>query len=241
VDLDLLYGSKPDLIITATRAADPAAFTAFAEEALQRVIGRKIKVLCTSVRTMQGMYDSFEEIGKAAGRAREGRELAQRMQAQLMDWVDNFYERMRNKRVSVVSRLQPLSLAGDWIPTLVELASAEPQFVVAGEPDKATTWRAIADFRPDVILVAPRGLTLEESVRTLTALEKVPEWQHIPAVKRGEVIFSDGSCLYAPGPKFLQGAAILFSGIAGLESGYITKKDEFFRLRFLELHRHRFL
>jgi iron complex transport system substrate-binding protein len=187
------------------------------------------------------MYDTFEDIGKAVGRAREGRELAQRIQAQLMDWVDNFYERMRNKRVSVLSRLQPLSLAGEWIPTLIELASAEPQFIVAGEPDRATTWRAIADFRPDVILVAPRGLTLAESVKALAALEKIPEWQQIPAVKRGEVIFSDGSRLCAPGPKFVQGAAILFSGIAGLESGYITKKDEFFRLRFLELHRHRFL
>jgi iron complex transport system substrate-binding protein len=241
VDLDALYACKPDLILTDTTEADPAAFSRRAETALQAVLGRKVRLFCASVRTLQGMYDTFEEIGKAAGHAREGRELAQRVKAQLLDWADNFYERMRNKRVSVVSSLQPLMLAGEWIPTVVELASAEPQFIVSGEADKRTTWAEIATFRPDVIIIAPRDASLEEGVKNLPALEKLGEWEQIPAVKRGEVIFSDGKRLYAPGPKFLQGAAILFSAIAGLESGYITKRDEFFRLRFLELHRHRFL
>jgi hypothetical protein len=33
----------------------------------------------------------------------------------------------------------------------------------------------------------------------------------------------------------------LVSAMAGLDAGYITKRDEFHRLRFVELHRHRFL
>ena len=36
-------------------------------------------------------------------------------------------------------------------------------------------------------------------------------------------------------------AAVLLSAMAELDSGYITKRDEFYRLRFVELHRHRFL
>ena len=61
------------------------------------------------------------------------------------------------------------------------------------------------------------------------------------AVKRGEVIFMSGRQLYAPGPGIVRAAACVVSGMAGLDSGYITKRDEFYRLRFVELHRHRFM
>lgn len=241
VELDSLYAAKPDLILTQCKAGDRVAFTSWAEEALSKTLGRRVRLYCAEVKTLQGMYDTFEEIAVCAGRGREGRELAQRIKSQLLDWGDNFYERMKNKRVTVLSSLNPLTVASGWIPSVVELASAQPQMVVPGEPDKGTTWREVVEFKPDVIVVAPRGASLEESVRALKALERVPEWESIPAVKRGEVIFCDGVRLYSPGPKFLQGAGILFSAIAGLESGYITKRDEFYRLRFLELHRHRFL
>jgi hypothetical protein len=60
-------------------------------------------------------------------------------------------------------------------------------------------------------------------------------------VKRGEVIFCAGIDLYRPGARFLKGAAILVSAIAGLDSGYITERDEYFKVRYLELHRHRFM
>ena len=96
-------------------------------------------------------------------------------------------------------------------------------------------------FRPDVIIVAPCGATLEESLRSLKELEAAPEWEDIPAVKRGEVIFYEGVELYQPGPRFIKGVAVMVSAVAGLDSGYITKKDEFYRLRFVELHRHRFM
>jgi iron complex transport system substrate-binding protein len=137
--------------------------------------------------------------------------------------------------------VNPLRVAGRWIPDIVKTASAQPQFLAVNEMDKATTWREVEAFRPDVIVIAPEGFSLEESVKTLPILERVGEWSGLPAVKRGEVIFCEGVGLYRPGPKLLKGAAVLFSAIAGLESGYITARDEFFRLRFVELHRHRFL
>ncbi len=241
VDIDGLYAAKPDLVLTQCRSPERRAFAAWAEGALEKIVGRRVRVYCAEVKTLQGMYDTFEEVAVCAGRGREGRELALRVQSQLMDWGDNFYDRMKNKRVTVISSLSPLTLASGWIPSVIEVASAQPQMIVPGEADRVTTWQEIAEFKPDVVIVAPRGALLEESVRALKALERVPEWARIPAVKRGEVVFCDGVRLYSPGPKFLQGAGILFSAIAGLESGYITKRDEFYRLRFLELHRHRFL
>jgi iron complex transport system substrate-binding protein len=241
VDFDKLCGTKPDVILTVVSDPDPASFCSWAEGILEQELGRHVRVRAMSIVSLQMMYDAFEEIGMLVGKAREGRELSNRVKAQLMDWGDNFYPRMKNKKVTVLSSVNPLRVAGRWIPDIVKTASAQPQFLAVNEMDKATTWREIAAFRPDVIVVAPEGYSLEESVKTLALLERVGEWSDLPAVKRGEVAFCEGMGLYRPGPKLLKGAAVLFSAIAGLESGYITARDEFFRLRFVELHRHRFL
>jgi ABC-type Fe3+-hydroxamate transport system substrate-binding protein len=109
------------------------------------------------------------------------------------------------------------------------------------EISKPTTWEELAAFAPDAIMVAPRGKTLEESVRYLRKLEDAPQWDSLPAVKRGEVVFADGIRIYQTGAGLLEGAGILVSAMAGLDAGYITKREEFHRLRFVELHRHRFL
>jgi len=241
VDIEKLFGVAPDLVLTALSDPDPTPFCNWAEGVFERELGRRVRVRSFSIGSLQMMYEAFEEIGALVARAREGRELANRIKAQLMDWGDSFYDRMKNKRVTVLSSISPLKVAGRWIPDIVKTASAHPQSIAVNELDKVTNWGEIATFRPDVIVVAPEGYSLQESVKTMQGLERVPQWGDLPAVKRGEVVFCEGRGLYRPGPKIIQGAAVLFSAIAGLESGYITKRDEFFRLRFVELHRHRFL
>jgi len=241
VNLGALAKVAPDIILTSVSDPDPEPFCRWAEGVLQQSLGRRALVRSFTITSLEGMYTAFEEVGVAVGKGREGREFANRVKAQIMDWGDNFYPRMKNKKVTVLSSIAPLRVAGRWVPDLIKAASAQPQFAAINEADRATSWSEVASFRPDVIVVAPEGYTLEESVKTLKILEKGSEWEGIPAVKRGEVIFAEGTNLYRPGPAILRGIAVLFSAIAGLESGYITKRDEFLRLRFVELHRHRFL
>lgn len=201
--------------------------------------GVRAKIINGTVLTLQGMYGTFAQIGKELEAAPQSRTLVQRVKAQIMDWGDNFYARMKNKRVTVLSSINPLRLAGNWIPDLIRIGSGQPQHYGSGEDDKLTTWADIKNFRPDVLVLAPIGYTLSETVKSLSLLNRVPEWDDLPATKRGEVIFADGFGLYRPGPRILDGVAILFSGMAGLESGYITPRDSFYRLRYVELHRHR--
>jgi iron complex transport system substrate-binding protein len=183
----------------------------------------------------------YHIVGKALGCPEKGREVAQRMRAQFMDWGDNFYDRMKNKRVTVLSGVTPLMLAGRWIPDLIDLASCISQQPNPGSPDSEITWQQVIQFRPDVLLVAPRKLSQDEALGTFKILERLPDFELVPAVKRGEVFFFPGEqLLYRPGPKLLEGMAILISAIAGIDSGYITPRDSFQRLRFLEMQRHRF-
>jgi len=241
LNLPALVELKPDLILAQCTEDEPASFVSWAEGVLERRCGKRVVVQHFNPDSVEKLYATFEGVAESIGNSRLGRELAQRTKAQIQDWTRNFYERARNKKVTVLASVEPLCLASGLIPDLVRVVTGQPQERADGKEGTPFGWDEVVDFRTDVIIVSPCGSTLQQSVETLKALEAIPEWESVPAVKRGEVIFCSGATLYSPGPEFIKSAAIVISALAGLDSGYITLKDEYFRLRFLELHRHRFV
>ena len=241
VNVAALVDANPDVILTRCVDEDPAKFISWAEPILEKRLGHKVAIRSFAIESLAGLYRAYEDVGAAVGKGREGRDLAQRTRAQIQEWTQSFYERMRNKKVTVLAGVKPLALASGLIPDLVKAFSGSAQDREEGKEHLPLDWDEVVRYRPDVIIVAPQGASLEESVRALKVLEAFPDWEVVPAVKRGEVAFCSGETLYDPGPRFVQSAAVVVSAMSAMDSGYITKKDEFFRLRFIECHRHRFV
>lgn len=241
VDVKKIVELAPELILTHMTDPDRLTFAPLAEEYFEAWVGRRVIVKDVSIISLATMYEEIEAIGARVGRGRETRELAGRIKAQLMGWADSFFDRSRGKKVVLLSSVEPLKTEALWFPSFSKLFSSQLFVRDPKRRDARLQWGEIRDFRPDVILVAPPEGGLSACVRSLSALERLDAWEILPAVKRGDVVFCDGSALYRPGPRFLRGAAVFVSALAGLESGYITQRDEFFKLRYLELHRHRFL
>jgi iron complex transport system substrate-binding protein len=241
VNLDKVEALSPSAIVTTVASDSPDDFCGFAQEYFLRHWMKKINVTSIETATLDGLLDAYGELGTLIGMGASGRDRGQRIKSQLLDWGRNLYDRLRNKKTVVLASVEPLEVAGCWVPDIIKLVSGRPMHLDLHEMSAPTTWEELAAFGPDAILVAPRGKTLEESVGYLRKLEDAPEWDSLPAVRRGEVVFSDGIRLYQTGVGLLEGAGVLVSAMAGLDAGYITKRDEFHRLRFVELHRHRFL
>ncbi|MFN4894491.1 MAG: ABC transporter substrate-binding protein [Pseudomonadota bacterium] len=231
----------PDVVLAEVCEEDKDAFILWAEEYLASEVGQRVAVLDVSVNGLDAVYRVIEELGGLVGNRVDARRLASNIKAQLMHWADSFFGRCRGKQVAVLSGIEPLTMEGRWFPDLIRLLGAKSIDPVLSRPAEALAWAEIVKARIDVLVVAPENYSIAESVKTLSILQILPGWDDIPAVKRGEVIFASGTDLYRPGPRFLKGAAIVVSAIAGLDSGYITERDEYFKVRYLELHRHRFL
>ena len=67
-------------------------------------------------------------------------------------------------RVFVAEWLDPPFAAGHWVPEMVELAGGEEVLGRARERSFATTWEAVADAAPQLIVLAPCGFDLERTV-----------------------------------------------------------------------------
>jgi hypothetical protein len=207
---------------------------------------KKGNVLFAAPEKLSEVYQMWTKIGAACQKGFVARDRVNRLESQIADLCKNFYSRTKNKKVVIISSLDPLEVAGKWLNDAIKLSAAQP-FVPKRKPrvsvektsDYKTEWEDIIEFNPDVILVAPRGKPQDFANKLLLQLEKLESWGKIFAVKRGEVVFTGGDDkLYYPGFALLDSVRVLFSAIAGLESGYITDKDSYRRLRWLEMNRH---
>ncbi|MBN8548197.1 MAG: ABC transporter substrate-binding protein [Deltaproteobacteria bacterium] len=241
VDVGALVALRPDVIVTRIEdALGTDTNVRRAREMVAAQIGSEVRLYSYAPTTLEQVYASFEQLGKDLKVPGPGHDVSQKLKAEFMNWGDNFYERMKNKRVTFLAGVDPFVLAGYWIPDMIHLASATSQVRMGGEDSLVVQWKDIADFKPDVIVVAPIGQTLKESMKNFFKLEKMPGWEDLPAVKRGEVIFCDGrDHFYRASPRLRESMAIMVSAIAGLESGYITVRDSFHRLRWMEMQRHK--
>jgi len=253
VDLEALRRASPDVVLARVSHGvlmpnEPAGTARAGAVSVQELEARlrawlgndKVQLVALRPSRLEGIYALLEAVGAAIGRVSAAHERAQRLKAQLMDWADNFYDRTKNKKVTFLSSIAPMRLGGLWIPDMVALCSAISQERTPGAAHRETSWNEVVAFNPDVIVVAPEGVDLKGSMATFKELSKLPGWDDLPAVKRSEVFFTDGiKHFYNPAVGIVDSMAILISAIAGFESGYIATRDTFYRLRWLELHRHR--
>lgn len=240
VDLVGLRNLKPDIILTRFPDGDESKIPALNAE-LNQELGFEVKLLQYDPKTLEQITGMFEELGKKLDVLSAAHDICGRVRAQCKDWVDNFYPRTRGKKVTFLVGTDPLVLGGLWLPQLIQMTSAVSQHKLTGEKHKRVEWEQIVEYRPDVIVIAPAGQELNAVMKRISYFESLPDWEEIPAVKRGEVIFADGKKFFhSPGPRIIESMGVLVSAIAGLESGYITERGSFQRLRWVEMHRHEY-
>jgi iron complex transport system substrate-binding protein len=112
--------------------------------------------------------------------------------------------------VACIEWFDPLMVAGNWVPELVDLAGGRN---VSGEPGAHSpliAWDAFAKLDPDVIVLMPCGFDLERTRAELAALQKNPAWPALRAVKGRRVFIADGNQFFnRPGPRIVESLEIL--------------------------------
>lgn len=113
-------------------------------------------------------------------------------------------------RLAFLEWIDPLMGPGLWTPELIALSGAEPVFGAAGAHTRARPATALREADPDVILVAPCGYAVEQSLAERDVLEALPAWRELTAVRAGRVAIADGNAFFnRPGPRLAESAEIV--------------------------------
>jgi iron complex transport system substrate-binding protein len=104
----------------------------------------------------------------------------------------------------------PLMIAANWIPELVNLAGGQSLFSTAGKPSPQLPWETLLASNPDVIVFMPCGFDLNRTRQEAQPLTQLPEWEKLHATKSGRVYVTDGNAYFnRPGPRLIDSLEIL--------------------------------
>jgi iron complex transport system substrate-binding protein len=113
-------------------------------------------------------------------------------------------------RVVLLEWLDPPFSCGHWSPELVRLAGGDEVIGRAGRPSRTLAWEEVVAARPDVLVVACCGFSLQRTLVDVPGLTARPGWADLPAVGAGRVYVTDGNAYFSrPGPRLVDSLEIL--------------------------------
>lgn len=200
LDLGLLQQLNPDLLITQALCDVCAVSFNSVQEAVAQLSPRT-RVLNLEPTTLQGVMDTFQQVADAAGVPERGHALV----AQFRERIERVRQRTQSRppvRTTFLEWIDPPFACGHWTPELVQLAGGIDGHGRAGQPSRRLDWDEVLQWQPEAIVIACCGFTVERTLQDLPALERMPGWSELPAVRRGAVFITDGNAYFSrPGPR----------------------------------------
>jgi iron complex transport system substrate-binding protein len=203
LDEALIEELAPDVILT----QDLCAVCAVSSDDVGRLCGVDAAVLSFDPRGIGGIEESVRELAGRLGVAERG----ERVVEQMDEKIGRVRERvagLERVRVFVAEWLDPPFAAGHWVPEMVAHAGGHEVLGIPGEASFATTWAAVLERKPELVVLAPCGF---DAVRTAREAEPPPFPCRVVAVD-ADAYFS------RPAPRIADGIAqlafLLHPGVA---------------------------
>ncbi len=209
VDAGRLREARPEVIVTQHQCEVCAVSAEEIEAACAAVLDPPPRIISFAPAGLAELLADVERIAAELGVSERGRALTATLRRR-MDAVRARVEGGPRPRTVVIEWLDPLMVAGNWIPELVEMAGGENLLGRPGEHSPFVTWDEIRAAEPEVVVVIPCGFTIGRTRRELDALTRLPGWDRLPAVEEGRLALADGHHFFnRPGPRIVESLEIM--------------------------------
>jgi iron complex transport system substrate-binding protein len=196
--IEAIVGLSPDLIIVSMEGNQRQDFVA--------LTGLRIPVFTCNPRSLDGINRSLRQLGSLTGHLREAMRLA-----------DSLARRTAQVRVTGTARriptlllvaVQPLMAVGSrtFLDELLTDAGGFNLAASTGLTYPSLSREMVLTADPEVLLITSDAF---DSTASITSL--YPEWTRLSAVRSGRVYRVDANIVSRPGPRSVEGLALLKS------------------------------
>lgn len=203
LDEERITALRPDLIITQA-LCEVCAVRESDVQALATRLTPTPRIVTLAATSMDAVLDDIRTVGAAMG-----------LDAQAQTFIENARARMLavhetlkaakapRPRVAVIEWGDPLYAAGHWVPEMIKRAGGIDVLAKAGEHSVVVSLEQVRAADPDIIIYAPCGYALEQSVVEARKLLGDSSWNWA----RGKRIYALDANAYVsrPGPRLVDG------------------------------------
>lgn len=224
LDVDRLRDLDPDVVVTQGICDVCAVDESVVREAIAD-LGLDAELVASHPHTLGDVFDDVRRLGAVLGREGRAAELASDLEARVAavrqrvaeaeTGVDADATAGAGSRptVTVLDWLDPVMVAGHWVPELVELAGGEFLLAETGERSGPIEFETLRDADPDVLVAAPCGFSLARTARNLGDLTDREGFEQLAAARSGRTYAVDGNhYVNRPGPRLVD-TLELFAGL----------------------------
>jgi iron complex transport system substrate-binding protein len=209
IDEPLLRELRPDVILT-QKLCDVCAVGYGTVARLAEILPGPPQVVNLEPSSVSDIFDDIRRVAEACGVP----DRAQKVVTQLSDRIEAVRRRAsritHRPRCFLMEWVDPPFCSGHWGPELVDIAGGNDSLGRERQPSVQIEWQEVLDTQPDVIVLALCGYDIHCARRDYEILRGFPEFNSLPAARRGEIYLVDASAYFArPGPRIVDSVEIL--------------------------------
>lgn len=210
IKTDVLEQLQPTHILTQDQCDVCAVSLHEVEKAVATLIHSQPQIISLQPNVLQDVWADIERVGKIFGV--DSVKVLENLEARVKICQQKIQGLSLDELPSVIciEWTDPLMVAANWIPDLVNLAGGQTLFSVTGQPSPHLPWETLIASNPDIIIFMPCGFDLNRTRQEANLLTQLPEWEKLHATQAGRVYITDGNSYFnRPGPRLVDSLEIL--------------------------------
>jgi iron complex transport system substrate-binding protein len=213
LDEGALAAAEPDLILTQELCRVCAVSYREVNE-VARAIDADITVVSLEPTSIEGIFNTIVTVGAMTEAEDAAIALVESLRERLSAIETAVQGRRddggRSPRVVGLEWLDPPFVSGHWVPEQIRRAGGWELLGADGDSSRQTTWDAVAEVDPEMLLLLPCGFHLAETQAEWSRTRRPPGFADLDAVRRDQVFALDGSAYFSrPGPRVVDGIELL--------------------------------
>lgn len=211
VDIEKLKLLNPDYVITQAQCEVCAVSLSEVEKIISKYLSKNTKVISLQPNTISEVFDDINRVASGLClNKKKSDDLVFSLKQRLKKIKEkNFSE--NHQSVACIEWTDPLMIAGNWIPEMVEIAGAKDVFGKKGKNSYWVKFDELIKKNPEIVIFMPCGFDInktKEEVKIL--LKQNKEWSSLKAYQNKKIFIVDGNQYFnRPGPRLIESIEIL--------------------------------